>query len=166
MSLRERKRMPKAERPVWWRYGSAMGITGIAALLRWALSSVLGYSAPFVFFVMAVTATALVYGLGPALLVTVAGGIIALFAWVLPAPVSSSNVLTNIIVYLLLCLFISILIELMRRARQRAEESAGAADESRKLLATTLGSIGDAVIATDLEERVTFMNPVAETLTG
>ena len=40
--------------------------------------------------------------------------------------------------------------------RKRAEES----------LATTLNSIGDAVIATDLEGRVARMNPVAEQLTG
>src|SRR6266498_2683515 len=32
--------------------------------------------------------------------------------------------------------------------------------------ATTLKSIGDAVIVTDTERRVTFMNPMAETLTG
>ena len=30
----------------------------------------------------------------------------------------------------------------------------------------TLGSIGDAVITTDTEGRVTFLNPVAESLTG
>src|SRR5207244_4873388 len=37
--------------------------------------------------------------------------------------------------------------------------------ESEQKYATTLTSIGDAVIATDAEGRITFMNPVAEALT-
>jgi two-component system cell cycle sensor histidine kinase/response regulator CckA len=37
--------------------------------------------------------------------------------------------------------------------------------ESEEWFATTLTSIGDAVIATDTESRITFMNPVAEALT-
>jgi two-component system cell cycle sensor histidine kinase/response regulator CckA len=37
---------------------------------------------------------------------------------------------------------------------------------SRSMLTATLSSIGDGVIATDREERITFLNPVAEALTG
>ncbi|MDZ4820263.1 MAG: ATP-binding protein [Planctomycetota bacterium] len=38
--------------------------------------------------------------------------------------------------------------------------------EQRDWLLVTLSCIGDAVITTDTEERVTFLNPVAESLTG
>jgi PAS domain S-box-containing protein len=48
--------------------------------------------------------------------------------------------------------------------RQREAERRLHADEL--LLRTTLRSIGDAVIATDGEGRVTFLNPMAERITG
>ena len=38
--------------------------------------------------------------------------------------------------------------------------------QQRDLLAVTLGSIGDAVLTTDTHGRITFLNPVAEALTG
>ncbi|HXV44740.1 MAG TPA: cache domain-containing protein, partial [Anaerolineae bacterium] len=47
--------------------------------------------------------------------------------------------------------------------RQEAEETIR---EQRELLRVTLASIGDAVITTDTQARITFMNPVAETLSG
>ena len=54
---------------------------------------------------------------------------------------------------------------LSRSARQQ-EALTLAAESARDLLGTTLHSIGDAVIATDTEGRVTFLNPAAQTLTG
>src|SRR5688500_15560976 len=38
--------------------------------------------------------------------------------------------------------------------------------EQRDWLLVTLSSIGDAVITTDAEGKITFLNPVAESLTG
>ncbi len=38
--------------------------------------------------------------------------------------------------------------------------------DNRRLLASTLNSIADAVVATDRKGRITFLNPVAEALTG
>ncbi|HBY18758.1 MAG TPA: hypothetical protein DEH00_06275 [Candidatus Marinimicrobia bacterium] len=48
-------------------------------------------------------------------------------------------------------------------ARKKAEEALREREES---LSITLQSIGDAVIATDIEGKITRMNPVAENLTG
>ncbi len=51
-------------------------------------------------------------------------------------------------------------------ARRVAEENARLIREQRERLHVTLSSIGDAVISTDAEGRVEFLNPVAQELIG
>ncbi|MFM2345913.1 MAG: hypothetical protein RL654_666 [Pseudomonadota bacterium] len=58
--------------------------------------------------------------------------------------------------------------DISERVRERAElhQLAGQLAEQHERLRVTLHSIGDAVITTDVEGRVTWLNPVAERLTG
>jgi PAS domain S-box-containing protein len=54
----------------------------------------------------------------------------------------------------------------IQRAQEQREKHAQQLRASEELFRTTLTSIGDAVIATDKSGNVTFLNPVAEKLTG
>jgi PAS domain S-box-containing protein len=62
-------------------------------------------------------------------------------------------------------LLLTLIARLVAGLRQR-DSALAALRESRENLATTLHSIGDGVIATDTQGRVTSMNPVAERLCG
>ena len=53
-----------------------------------------------------------------------------------------------------------------RRSEAALREQSSLLHTEREWLRVTLASIGDAVIATDTEGRVTFLNPVAQDLTG
>ena len=55
--------------------------------------------------------------------------------------------------------------QILQRIRQR-DAALTEAEKQREVLATTLASIGDAVIVTDARGAVTFLNPEAERLTG
>jgi PAS domain S-box-containing protein len=57
-------------------------------------------------------------------------------------------------------------IEQLRTEISRRVSAERVAQEQRELLQVTLASIGDAVIATDIEGRITFMNSAAEAHTG
>src|SRR5689334_15696539 len=54
------------------------------------------------------------------------------------------------------------LLEAKEALERRSEEL----EQQREWFEVTLASIGDAVITTDVQGRVTFLNPIAESLTG
>ncbi len=101
-------------------------------------------------------------GLGPGLLAT---ALCALGSDYLTLPpfglltIRSEMQLTEWLVVIVLGVLVSVFSEVSRRSKRRAELA-------RRLQEVTLASIGDAVITTDLAGRVTFLNGVAEILTG
>ncbi|MDO8948140.1 MAG: PAS domain S-box protein [Desulfocapsaceae bacterium] len=58
------------------------------------------------------------------------------------------------------------LLEIQEETNKQLQQANVTLRESEEKLAVTLNSIGDAVIATDAEARVTLLNPLAEQLTG
>ncbi|MFZ3084290.1 EAL domain-containing protein [Rhodoferax ferrireducens] len=77
-----------------------------------------------------------------------------------------SLVAAGALVALLLLALLTATYVLIRRQLRETEASRRALADSEESLSTTLYSIGDAVLATDTEARITRMNPVAEALTG
>src|SRR5205085_8537170 len=97
------------------------------------------------------------------------GGFIAWYVFIPPQysfKVSDPTAPVQLIIFLLAGTLISLLAESLHQARRKAEESEIKEQEQREKFRVTLASIGDAAIATDVEGRVTFMNQVAELLTG
>jgi PAS domain S-box-containing protein len=99
-------------------------------------------------------AAAWVGGLGPALAATVLSAVAANYVFLPPAFAFGLTPTTVLLlgVFMAVSVFICAVHNALRRERMR--------------FAVTLASIGDAVIATDPRGRVTFLNPVAEALTG
>jgi PAS domain S-box-containing protein len=67
---------------------------------------------------------------------------------------------------LLSAALLSVVFLLMLHALAERGRTQKALEKSKKWLSTTLTSIGDAVITTDMNGAVSFMNPVAQALTG
>ncbi|HEX8000945.1 MAG TPA: PAS domain S-box protein [Pyrinomonadaceae bacterium] len=152
------------------RYSFAVFSVVVATLLRLALSPVLGPSnVPYITYFLAVIVTAWACGLWPALLTVLLSAIAAAYFFVPPIyslALTQAEHLFGLVVFLVVGTSIAVLSEAMHRARARAESVAQALRESREQFSTTLKSIGDAVIATNADGLVTFMNAVAEELTG
>src|SRR3954447_22026461 len=149
--------MATAESP-FTRYAIAVPAIAIATALRLLLNLIFGQSFPLITLVLAVLFTVWWGGFGPAVLATFLGAVAAVL-FLLPSrgapgfdPVQTP---VNLVLYVVVGLGISWCGGMLHAAR-------GEAQRQRELYRTTLASIGDAVIATDSQGRVTFLNQIAE----
>jgi PAS domain S-box-containing protein len=164
-------------RPFWLRYLAALAVFLVAWFAREAATPLLGPTAvPFIFFFAAVAAAAWLGGAGPALLAIILSATTAtvLFLGATPAPTKDGwQDVATITAFVLSALVIAGAIQAAHYARARAlDELAervrleGQIAQEKELLARTLASIGDAVIATNERGEVSFLNAEAERLTG
>jgi len=145
-------------------YGLTVLLVAVAAAIRWGLEYSLGPTSPFLTFYPALMLAALIWGLGPGLAATGLGALAADYLFIPPAWSLTIANLRDGVALAIFCfvgVFISVVTDRLRKARTERLRR-----EHEQRLATTLASIGDAVIATDQAGRITFMNPVAEGLTG
>ena len=151
------------------QYAFAVLVVILASLLREIVNPVLGERVPFILFYPTVVLAAWFGGLGPGLLSTLLSGFIAWYAIMPPTyslALSDPSGLAQLIIFLLASTMISFLAESLHRMKGRAQGGERREHQQSEQFRVTLESIGDAVIATDAEGRVTYVNPVAENLLG
>jgi PAS domain S-box-containing protein len=157
-------------RSTLFRYGFAVLMVVLVTLLRVPLNPLLGVNAvPFILYFPAILVSGWYGRLGPGLLATFLSALGALY-FNIGAPFTFSipdvNEAFRLGLFLIVGVFINLVTEAWYRSRKALSESENTEGQQRELLQVTLSSIGDAVIATDSMGRVTFMNVVAESLTG
>jgi PAS domain S-box-containing protein len=144
-------------------YGVAVIAAAVATLLRLALTPLIGATTvPFITFFPAVLVGAWFGGFRAGVFSLLLSALAADYFFVeplhtlrIPNPVDE--------VALVIFVVVGLGIAFLSHAQRRAEL---AERVQREQLETTLASIGDAVIATNAKGQVTFMNGVAESLTG
>ncbi len=182
--------MPPTYRSFLVRYGIAVTTIALATRIGLFLDPALGHHLFLTPFFVAILLTAWYGGLGPSL-VAFALGLSAVILFLIPPfgifAVQGLECQVRIGFYVMVGLGSAFLIESLRAARRRAEastlealgkqraleqeicdrkEAQEALHQQREWWRVTLGSVADAVIVTDTQAQIVFMNAVAQALTG
>jgi PAS domain S-box-containing protein len=142
------------------QYAFALLVLVVATAVRALLNPILDEQLPYIFYFVAVAVVSLMCDLYPALVELVGSTLLTNLLFLRPQHhLTFSRTLLFGGLYLIGGAVVVYAGQVHRR-------SATALQEQKDWLHTILSSIGDAVISTDVEGRVTLMNRVAETLTG
>ncbi|MBC8104608.1 MAG: SpoIIE family protein phosphatase, partial [Cytophagales bacterium] len=148
----------------------------VATLIRLGLNPIWGNRFPYLVFFPAIVVAGLYGGLGPGLLsVVLSAGSVILFVLSLSGAFQAGGAddATGLTAFAVTGILLAAIAAAQRDARFSSLANAAQALAAGRALriseqrfVTTLRSIGDAVLATDQQGRVTFLNAVAEQLTG
>lgn len=158
---RIRKNPMRIERSWVVRYGMAAASVIVVVLVKFLLGKFFADQAPFLLMPLAILVTAWYAGRAAALVATVLASIAVGYFFISP-PFSYQIGLPG---FFQLLVFIAegVLLALFGASRKEALVEVA---RRERILGVTLSSIGDAVIATDVAGNITFLNPIAEKLTG
>ena len=143
-------------------YALSFAALAAAVLLRYLLDRWMGDALPLVTLFGAVAMAVWLGGYAPAVVATILGYLACSYFFIEPRGqihLAEPGILIGLVAYLFTCSLIIGFGEAMRHAQMRASQR-------REVLRVTLHSIGDAVITTDVDGRITYLNTVAESLTG
>ena len=161
--------MGQRDKSLWVRYGVAALCVVLATGLRLLLDPILGDKIPYPTLMLGVMVASWYGGFGPGAAATVWSAV-ASVRFLLPPrdsfAVEGWDNQVGLTLFLVGCFGIALLGGAMRKAQRRAEDNAEELLQAEEHLRVTLQSIGDGVICTDADGRVTFLNPVAAQLTG
>jgi PAS domain S-box-containing protein len=159
-------RVPLRPWPV--RYGVAILAAAAAFVLRAVLTPLIGpVELAFSVDLAAVLFAAWFGGLLPGVVCLLGSGIASAYYFAQPVGsflVHNRSDQISFLIFLILGFGIALLADSQRQAVERAVRAESAEREERQRFETTLTSIGDAVVATDAQGRVTFANRVALSL--
>lgn len=152
--------MRKQEPSSLTSYLVAAGVSVVALLLTMVIPF-LRQDATYVLFLGAVSFSSWYGGRGPGIFACLFAALLE--NYFISEPIYQISLTIEALVPLCMFLLVSLMICYLRGELAKSEATA---QEHRRLLEIILSSIGDAVIATDVNQRITFMNSTAESLTG
>lgn len=141
-----------------WRLRYGIAVLAVVASVASMAIPVIGKGLGSILF-LAVLVSTWCGGIGPGLMTAGLITAVAVYDLLFIQPGIEPSRLVGVVLFVGGAMLITLLVEALHKARRRAEDN-------QQWLSAVLTSIGDAVIATDSLGRVTFLNPVAEKLTG